>query len=107
MDNITRSCLAQCRYSPKDFKVGERLRVYITYWGFCTEIDVREGVVLDPDYPKKSYFWGSPESSLRLKVENSGRVVDRKPKLRKVSYIRSYIYPNIGLVERLSGPDGI
>jgi len=101
MDNITLSCLGRCRYSPKDFKVREKLRVYITYWGSCTEIDVREGFVLDPDYPKKSYFGGRLEPSLRLKVEKAGRVVDRKPKLGKVSYIRSYIYPNIGLVEKL------
>ncbi|MFH1332193.1 MAG: hypothetical protein ABIH63_02815 [archaeon] len=44
MDNITLSCLGQCQYSPKDFKIDERLREYITYGGFCTEIDVRGGL---------------------------------------------------------------
>lgn len=62
---------------------------------------MREGRVLDPNYPKGIYFWGSKEPSLRLKVERAGRVRDRKPKLGKVSYIRSYIYPNVGLVEKL------
>lgn len=101
MENITLSCLTQNLYKPKDFTSGEKVRVYITYWGVCTEIYVREGTVLDPNYPKGSYFWGSKEPSLRLKVEKAGRVRDRKPRLEKASYIRSYIYPNIGLVEKL------
>jgi hypothetical protein len=100
MKNITLSCLKQNSYTPTDFKIGEKVRLYITYWGSCTEIDVREGTVLDPNYVKKSY-WKEGEPSLNILVEKAGRVRDRKPKLTKTSYTRSYIYPSIGLVEKL------
>ncbi len=101
MEDVTLSSLKQNCYSQKDFKIGERVRVYITYWGIWTDISVREGIVLDPDNKKKDYFWDSKVSSLRLKVEKTGKVRDRKPELKEAGYTRSYIYRSIGLVEKL------
>ncbi len=35
MGNITLSSLKQNSYNPKDFRIGERVRLYITYWGYA------------------------------------------------------------------------
>ncbi len=100
MEDITLACLRENRYGSKDFSKGEKVRLYITYWGICTEIEVREGIVINPK-AKRNVMGYYKRPALKLKVEKAGRVVDRKPNLEDVFYTRSYQYFNIGLVERL------
>lgn len=95
MENITRGCLNQ-KLFPKDFAEGEKIRLYITYWGSCTDIKIIEGTVLDTLVMKEG-LW----PSLKLEVNKKGWVYDRKIKTRDVNYKRSYMYANIGLVDRL------
>ncbi len=84
-------------YGPKDFKIGERVRIYIEYWGYE---GFREGIVLDPEYQKK-HTWGKTDA-LRLAVKKSGwiNMHDRKGGPIPESYTRPFIYSNIGFVEK-------
>jgi hypothetical protein len=113
MKEITLSCLKCGLYKPGNFQVGEKVRIYINYNGSCNEVDVREGIVLNPASSRwDGYVQRLP--ALRLKVERAGRVVrkgidfslgtyhshNRTPK-RKYPYTRDYIYMHIGLVEKI------
>lgn len=92
MRDLTRGQLIQNGYSPRDFSTGDYVRLYITYWGSCTNILVREGTVLDNE----------PEShQVRLAVTKSGSIRDRRPHLFKSKGRRTYLLGNVGLVEKL------
>ncbi len=63
------------RYSEKDFEVGKRVRIFINYSGSCTEIEIREGIILAPQI-----------NYLKMRVKKAGRVVDGKPDLKLGPY---------------------
>jgi len=103
MRHITLPNLHLGNYSKKDFEMGERIRIFINYSGNCTEIEVREGIVLD-----------SQTDYLRMKVKKAGRVVNGKLDLKLgpypyrrglrnfKQYTRNYSYGNIGLIKKLN-----
>jgi predicted DNA-binding antitoxin AbrB/MazE fold protein len=78
-----------------DLKEGERVRIYIAYWGSSSVREVREGVIINPRQFKKK------DLSLKLRVERAGIMVDDEPKLKEVDYVKPYLYKNIRRIERL------
>ena len=88
-------------YSPEDFKNKEIIRIYSGYGD--GKIQVREGKVIDRCFLKGNGL----ENSIKLKVKKRGEVSIwgefNKPDLEESSYISSYNYPRIGLVEYFDG----
>jgi len=94
--------------SPVDFskirlRKGERVRIYV-YTSVCQDVQVREGVVLDPSTTKQNYWFRSfgkgRAPALLLEVHRRGiarfeRTDEVKP------YKTRFMHMNIGLVERL------
>jgi len=97
-----------CFYSPNDFKIGSRVRIFLA-WATNQDVFIREGVVTNPDKKKTNFFHKDP--SLELRIEKKGMLERREPRkigvlnadgytvwgrpdLRKVdkSYTRSYFY---------------
>jgi len=86
------------RYSPKDFREGERLRIYLEY---STDpfVYLREGVILTCN-KKRGLL-----EALQLKLNKKGATPNLGPwedfLLKNILYRQTYIISNIHLVEEL------
>jgi len=103
------------KYSPKDFRVGEEIRIYLA-WATNQDIFVRGGVVVNPNR-----LVSDGRSSLELEVQKVGKIEREEP--RNISavntdghtvsgrisatnvdkYIGRFQYSTITRVDRLNG----
>ncbi len=87
-------------YTQEDFKVNEKVRIYITPSGKRhTERETREGIVLETGI--ENGFVMSKNPSLKLCVYKTGRFVGKELEADDKRYVGKYLYSNIKFVEHL------
>jgi len=104
MITVDRSKLQRYRYCLTDFVEGQKVRLYIMSGTENSRVDIREGVVVNPDYSKKAAYGTVP--ALQINVTRGGSTLTNgKPNnnaiLEEMTGKSCYSYDNIGLVKFL------
>ena len=86
-------------FGPGDLPAGESRRVYLKYKSHV-ETQVREGVIIDPNFSKKGSLSDRPPA-FKMKVTRRGIIEDGEVKLEDVLYTNYFFYKDlrkIGLI---------